>query len=103
MSSTSLHDGQSRLIRGPRGGRGIRTYSYGLQLNAVAAARGSIWLGGGSGGTGAVLRVYPPAARVLARRPLPWWMLGAEGQGMAVGGGFVWITNASGAQVYRLD
>jgi streptogramin lyase len=30
-------------------------------------------------------------------------MLGAEGQGLAVGGGFVWVTNASGAEVYRLD
>jgi streptogramin lyase len=30
-------------------------------------------------------------------------MLGAEGQGLAVGGGLVWVTNASAAQVYRLD
>ena len=103
MIGTNLDDGQSRLVRVPRGGRGIRTYSYGLQLNAVAAARGSIWLVGRSGRTGAVLRVDPATGRVLARRPLPWRMLGAEGQGMAVGGGFVWITNASGAQVYRLD
>ena len=99
-------DGQSRLVRVPRGGDGIRTYAYGLRLNAVAAARGSIWLiGRSSGGIGAgtVLRVDPATGRVLGRRPLPPWMLGAEGQGLAVGGGFVWVTNASGAQVYRLD
>ena len=103
MIGTDLDDGQSRLVRVPRGGRGIRTYSYGLQLNGVAAARGSIWLVGRSGRTGAVLRVDPATGRVRGRRPLPWWMLGAEGQGLAVGGGFVWVTNASAAQVYRLD
>jgi streptogramin lyase len=103
MIGTDLEDGQSRLVSIPRGGRGIRTYSYGLQLNGVAAARGSIWLVGRSGRNGAVLRVDPATGRVLDRRPLPWWMLGAEGQGLAVGGGFVWVTNASGAEVYRLD
>ena len=103
MIGTDLDDGQSRLVRVPRGGRGIHTYSYGLQLNGVAVARGSIWLVGRSGRTGAVLRVDPATGRVLGRRPLPWWMLGSEGQGLAVGGGFVWVTNASGAQVYRLD
>ena len=96
-------DGQSRLVRVPRGGDGIRTYAYGLRLNAVAAARGSVWLVGRSGRTGAVLRVDPATGRVLGRRPLPSRVLGVEGQGLAVGGGFVWITNASGAQVYRLD
>jgi streptogramin lyase len=105
MLGTDVDDGQSRLVRVPRGGHEIRTYSYGLQLNAVAVARGSIWLVGRKGGigAGAVLRVDPETGRVLGRRPLPSRMLGAEGQGLAVGGGFVWITNASGAQVYRLD
>ena len=105
MIGNDLEDGQSRLVHVPRGGHGVRTYSYGLQLNAVAAARGSIWLVGRKGGigAGAVLRVDPATGRVLGRRPLPSRMLGAEGQGLAVGGGFVWITNASGAQVYRLD
>jgi streptogramin lyase len=100
-----LKDGQSQLVYVPQDGHGIRTYSYGLQLNAVAVARGSIWLVGRKGGigAGAVLRVDPATGRVLGRRPLPSRMLGAEGQGLAVGGGFVWITNASGARVYRLD
>ena len=50
-----------------------------------------------------MLRVDPATGRVLARRPLPWWLLGSEGQGLAVGGGFVWVTNAGGAHVYRID
>ena len=103
LIGTNLEDGQSRLVRIPQGGRGIRTYSYGLQLNALAVIDGSIWLVGRNGTKGAVLRIDPATGRVLARRPLPWWLLGPEGQGLAVGGGFVWITNASAAQVYRLD
>jgi streptogramin lyase len=103
MIGYDLDDPQSRLVRVLRGGRGIRTYSYGLQLNAVAAAGGAIWLVGRRGKTGFVLRVDPATGRVLGRRPLPSWMLGSEGQGLAVGGGFVWVTNASSGKVYRLD
>jgi streptogramin lyase len=103
MIGYDLDDAQSRLVRVLRGGRGIRTYSYGLPLNAVAAAGGALWLVGGQGMTGFVLRVDPATGRVLGRRPLPSWMLGSEGQGLAVGGGFVWVTNASSGNVYRLD
>jgi streptogramin lyase len=103
MIGYDLDDAQSRLVRVLRGGRGIRTYSYGLPLNAVAAAGGAIWLVGSQGMTGFVLRVDPATGRVLGRRPLPSWMLGSEGQGLAVGGGFVWVTNASSGNVYRLD
>ena len=98
-----LNGGRSSLVRIPRGGRGIRTYSYGLQLNAVAAAGDSIWLVGRGVTNGFVLRVDPVTGRVLGRRPLPSWMFGSEGEGLAVGGGFVWVTNATAARVYRLD
>ncbi len=103
MIGYDLDDGRSRLVRVLRGSRGIRTYSYGLQLNAVAVADGATWLVGRRGQTGLVLRVDPATGHVLGRRPLPSWMLGSEGQGLAVGGGFVWVTNASSAKVYRLD
>ena len=99
----SLNQQRSLLVRVLRNGGGIRKYSYGLQLNAVATAGGAVWLVGRGGETGSVLRVDPATGRVLARRPLPSWMLGPEGQGLAVGGGFVWVTNASSAEVYRLD
>ena len=103
MIGYDLEDTSSRLVHVLKGGRGTRTYAYGLQLSAVAAADGAIWLVGRSVDAGAVLRVDPATGRVLGRRPLPSWMFGSEGQGLAVGGGFVWVTNASAARVYRLD
>ncbi|MFL5755006.1 MAG: hypothetical protein ACJ77N_01795, partial [Chloroflexota bacterium] len=99
----SLDEDRTLLVRVLRNGGGTRTYSFGLQLNAVTTSGGAIWLVGRRGRTGFVLRVDPATGRVLGRRPLPSWMLGSEGQGLAVGGGFVWVTNAASAEVYRLD
>jgi streptogramin lyase len=103
MVGYDLKRGRSSLVRIPRGGRGMRAYSYGLQLFAVAAGADSIWLLGRGVTNGFVLRVDPVSGRVVARRPLPSWMFGSEGEGLAVGGGFVWVTNATAARVYRLD
>ena len=101
--SYSLDRAQDLLTRVYSHGRGKRDYTLGLALNAVVTADHAVWVLGRRGASGFVLRLDPRSGRVLARRPVPEWMLGAEGQGLAVGGGFVWVTNASGATVYRLD
>jgi len=101
--SYSLDRAEDLLTRIYSGGRGRRDYTFGLGLNAVVTADHAVWVLGRQGPRGFVLRIDPRSGRVLARRRLPEWMSGPEGQGLAVGGGFVWVTNASAATVYRLD
>jgi tRNA A-37 threonylcarbamoyl transferase component Bud32/streptogramin lyase len=95
--------GRFLLTRVYSGGRGKREYFLDMNLISVAAADGAVWVLGQRRGTGLVLRIDPRNGRVVGKRPVPDWMFGSEGQGLAVGGGFVWITNASGGMVYRLD
>jgi serine/threonine-protein kinase len=84
-------------------GRGRREYSFGMQLNAVVTTDRAVWVLAKGDRSGFVLGIDPRSGRVVVRRPVPAWMFGVEGQGLAVGGGFAWVTNASAATVYRLD
>ena len=56
-----------------------------------------------AGGTAPCFASTPQLAAFSTGDRFPGGCSGAEGQGLAVGGGFVWVTNASGAEVYRLD
>jgi hypothetical protein len=91
------------LTRIPTGGGETREHSFGLELGAVAVADGAVWVLGKRDRRGFLLRIDPRSGRVAARTRLPASLLGFAGQGLAVGGGFVWVTDAESATVYRLD
>jgi tRNA A-37 threonylcarbamoyl transferase component Bud32/streptogramin lyase len=76
-------------------------YAFDLRLDAVAAANGVVWVLADRGNGGFVLRIDPSTGGIVARWPLP--AFGARGQGLTTGGGYVWVTDAGSAALYRLD
>ena len=98
-----MERGRSLLTRILSGGRGKREHSLGMELAAVAAADGAVWAVANRGLAAFVLRIDPRSGRVTARTRLPASLIGSGGQGLAVGGGFVWVTDSESAAVYRLD
>jgi outer membrane protein assembly factor BamB len=86
-----------------RSGGGTRAYSFGLALRAVTVADGAVWILANRVRAPFVLQIDPSSGRVVARWRVPSAVLGVGDQGLAVGGGFVWMTDAQSATLFRLD
>jgi tRNA A-37 threonylcarbamoyl transferase component Bud32/streptogramin lyase len=93
----------------PRGLK--REHPFEMELGAVAVANGDVWVlahrprarGSSSPTGGFVLRIDPNSGRVVGRTALPASTFGVEGQGLTVGAGYVWVTDAESATLNRVD
>jgi tRNA A-37 threonylcarbamoyl transferase component Bud32 len=105
-----LKRGGSVLTRVRSGGRDKREYRFATQLVAVAAANGTVWALASEGGAASVLRIDARSGRVTKRLGMRApdadnqhaSARNLEGQGLTVGGGFVWVTDAEHGSLYRI-
>jgi tRNA A-37 threonylcarbamoyl transferase component Bud32/streptogramin lyase len=91
------------LTRVPAGGGAVKEYRLGMDLAAVVVADGAVWVLAHRGRRNAALRIDPVRGRVLASLRLPNDLLASRVDGLAVGNGYVWVTNLNTARLYRVD
>ncbi len=91
------------LTRVPVGGGGAKEYRLGMEPVAVVVGDGAVWVLAHRGKRNAALRIDAASGRVLASLRLPNDLLASRVDGLAVGNGYVWVTNLNTARLYRVD
>jgi streptogramin lyase len=90
------------LTRVFAGGRGAREYRLPMDPFAVVVRDGAVWVLAHRGTRNAVLRIDPDGS-VVSRLRLPDDFRASRVDGLAVGAGYVWVTNLNMGRLYRLD
>jgi streptogramin lyase len=90
------------LTRVLAGGRGAREHRLPMDPFAVVVRDGAVWVLAHRGTRNAVLRIDPDGS-VDSRLRLPDDFRAARVDGLAVGAGYVWVTNLNMGRLYRLD